>query len=74
MPAISEASMDTLTPQELERLTGHKKPAKQVAILASRGIPFRFGAGVVSVRRAVAEELPIWQEKAEARPRLDLVR
>ncbi len=64
---------DDLTPQELERLTGKRKAPAQVAELAKRGIPFRYGAGIVSVKRAVAEELPIWQAKAEAKPRLDLV-
>lgn len=66
--------MQTLTPQELERLTGQKKPARQVSVLAAKGIPFRFGAGVVSVRREVAEELPIWQSRAEAGPRMDRVK
>ena len=67
--------MDDLTPQELFALTGQRKPERQALTLERIGVPFRFGGGVVSVRRAVAEELPAWQAKAQtARPRLDLVR
>ena len=50
--------MDDLTPQELFALTGQRKPERQALTLARIGVPFRFGGGVVSVRRAVAEELP----------------
>lgn len=65
---------DDLTPAELERLTGAKSPRRQVAVLWTLGVPFRAGARVISVSRAVAEQLPIWQAKADAKPRLDLVR
>ena len=66
--------MDDLTPQELARLTGVQRLERQAAVLCKLGIPFRFGARTISVTRAVAEQLPIWREKATAGPRLDLVR
>ena len=66
---------DTLTPSELQAITGKRTLRQQVARLVVMGVPFRFGGGAVEVKRAVAEELPQWREaKAQRAPRLDLVR
>lgn len=66
---------DDLTPGEVASLTQKKRADQQAAVLAKMGVPFRFGGGIVSVRRAVAQELPQWLAKMNtARPRLDLIR
>lgn len=64
-----------LTPAEVADLTKQKRADRQAAALAKMGVPFRFGGGIVSVRRAVAQELPQWLAKMNtSRPRLDLIR
>lgn len=70
-----DAGGDELTPLEVEGLTGAKSASRQAAILARKGIPFRFGGGVVSVKRAVAAELPHWRARLhDAGPRMNLIR
>jgi hypothetical protein len=65
---------EDLTPAEVEALTGQRRLLRQVAVLARLGVPFRFGGATVSVKRAVARELPQWQARQKtARPRLDLI-
>lgn len=64
---------DDLSPRELAEITGARSAARQAAWLARRGVPFRFGGGVVQVKRAVAKELPQWQQMRDAAPRMDLV-
>ena len=66
---------DDLSPAEVADLTKKKRADQQAAALAKMGVPFRFGGGVVSVRRAVAQELPAWLAKTrESGPRFDLIR
>ncbi len=66
---------DALTAAELQAITGKRTPRQQVSRLVVMGVPFRFGGGIVEVKRAVAEELPQWREaQAKRAPRLDLVR
>lgn len=65
---------DDLSPAEIEALTGQRRLLRQVAVLARMGVPFRFGGATVSVKRAVARELPQWQARQNtAVVRMDLV-
>lgn len=65
---------DALSQAELVTITGKRTPRQQAARLVAMGVPFRFGGGVVEVKRAVAEELPQWREaQAKRGPRLELV-
>ena len=64
-----------LTSAEIAVITGRRTLRQQVNALVRMGVPFRFGGGQVSVLRAVAEELPQWQQIRQTRaPRLDMVR
>ena len=63
-----------LSPAELATLTGSTKPRRQVVVLLTMGVPFRVGGGQISVKRAVADELPMWEARQNSGPRLDLVR
>lgn len=45
---------DTLSPAEIAAATGKRRPATQAAVLARRGVPFRYTPARVIVERAVA--------------------
>jgi hypothetical protein len=66
---------DYLTPAEVAELTAERKTERQAMKLTRMGVPYSFGGGLLMLKRAVAAELPQWQQRAQtARPRLDLVR
>lgn len=64
---------DDLSPAELERLTGAKKPERQALELVKLGIPFRAAGRRLFVARSVAQYWPQWQQ-TRGEPRMDMVR
>ncbi len=55
---------DDLTPAELAELTGKKRAATQAAVLAKRGVPFRFLGASILVSRLVAQAHALLPEQA----------
>lgn len=46
---------DTLTPDEVAKVTGKRRAASQAAVLAKLGIPFAFSGRSVRVERLIAQ-------------------